>query len=56
MMEVHDGWVEGSRLVRFAQPKIVDEVQMNPLGRKRTKEGECGVCRGRMHLVFQSLS
>ena len=39
-MEVHDGWVEV--LVLFdAQSEI--EVRMNPLGRERTREGECRV-------------
>jgi hypothetical protein len=33
----------GSRLVRFPQSDIVDEVRMNPLGRERQKEGECAV-------------
>jgi hypothetical protein len=33
----------GSRLVRCPQSEIVDDVGMNPLGRERTKEGECRV-------------
>jgi hypothetical protein len=33
----------GTRLVGCRQSEIVDKFRMNPLGRERTKEGECGV-------------